>query len=70
MTADGRAVVEGVATAPGVLALAERVGVEMPISAEVVRVLRRERTPLEALAELMGRAPGSDLHGLTRPRPG
>ena len=70
VTADRRAVVEGVATAPGVLALAERVGVEMPISAEVVGVLRRERTPLEALAELMGRAPGSELHGLTRPRPG
>jgi glycerol-3-phosphate dehydrogenase (NAD(P)+) len=70
VTADRQAVVEGVATAPGVLALAERVGVEMPISAEVVGVLRRERTPLEALAELMGRAPGSELHGLTRPRPG
>ena len=69
VTADGRAVVEGVATAPGVLALAERVGVEMPISAEVLGVLRRERTPVEALAELMGRAPGSELHGLTRPRP-
>ena len=45
VTADRRAVVEGVATAPGVLALAERVGVEMPISAEVVGVLRRDRTP-------------------------
>ena len=70
VTADRPAVVEGVATAPAVLALAERVGVEMPISAEVLGVLRRERTPLEALAELMGRAPGSELHGLTRPRPG
>jgi glycerol-3-phosphate dehydrogenase (NAD(P)+) len=70
VTADGRAVVEGVATAPGVLALAQRVGVEMPISAQVVGVLRQERTPVEALAELMGRAPGSELHGLTRPRPG
>jgi glycerol-3-phosphate dehydrogenase (NAD(P)+) len=70
VTADRLAVVEGVATAPGVLALAERIGVEMPISAEVVGVLRRQRTPLEALAELMGRAPGSELHGLTRPRRG
>ena len=70
VTADRRAVVEGVATAPGVLALAERVGVEMPISAEVVGVLRQERTPLEAVAELMGRAPGSEFHGLTRPRLG
>jgi len=67
--ADKRAVVEGVATAPGVLALADRAGVEMPIGAEVVAVLRRERTPLEALAQLMGRAPGSELHGLTRQRP-
>ena len=64
--ADKRAVVEGVATAPGVLALAERVGIEMPIGTEVVAVLRGERTPLEAVAQLMGRAPGSELRGLTR----
>ena len=31
-----------------VVALAEPVGVEMPISADVVGVIRRERAPLES----------------------
>jgi glycerol-3-phosphate dehydrogenase (NAD(P)+) len=65
-TADTRAVVEGVATAPSVLALAARVAVEMPISAEVVAVLRGQRTPVHALDNLMTRMPTSELHGLTQ----
>jgi glycerol-3-phosphate dehydrogenase (NAD(P)+) len=59
-----RAVVEGVATAPSVVALAQREGVEMPICAEVVSVLAGERTPADALEQLMGRAPTTELHGL------
>jgi glycerol-3-phosphate dehydrogenase (NAD(P)+) len=66
-TAGTRAVVEGLASAPSVLALAQRVNVEMPICADVVAVLAGERTPEEALEHLMGRAPTTELHALARP---
>lgn len=57
-------VAEGVRTAPSVLALAERVGVEMPIAEQVAAVLYEGRAPLDALAELMGREPKAELHEL------
>ena len=50
-------VVEGVETTRAVLALAERVGVPMPVSALVARVLFEELPPREAVALLMERAP-------------
>ena len=48
-------VAEGVETAPGVLALAHRAGVEMPIVEQVHAVIRGERGAAEAVALLMGR---------------
>jgi glycerol-3-phosphate dehydrogenase (NAD(P)+) len=66
-TAGTRAVVEGVATAPSVLALAASVRVDMPISSEVAAVLRGQRTPADALENLMTRMPTSELHDLHHP---
>lgn len=57
-------VAEGVRTAPAVLELAGRAGVEMPICAEVAAVLRGDVTPEEGLLELMRRLPRPELHGL------
>lgn len=66
-TADVRGVVEGIATAPSVLGLAAGVGVDMPISSEVDAVLTGERTPEDALDNLMTRLPTSELHDLGHP---
>jgi len=48
-------VVEGVATTRSVMALAERMNVDMPITAAVHDVIFRHRSPREAIAELMSR---------------
>jgi glycerol-3-phosphate dehydrogenase (NAD(P)+) len=48
-------VAEGVETTRSVFALADRLKVEMPITGEVYRVLFEQRSPAEALAQLMGR---------------
>ena len=48
-------VAEGVRTAESVVALARRLGVEMPISEQVQRMLYDGQQPRAALAELMGR---------------
>ena len=53
--AEIKQVVEGVRVAPEVLRLAKRLGVEMPITEQVVRVLKGEVTPLEALRALATR---------------
>ena len=53
----GRAEPEGVETTRSVLALAARHGVEMPITAEVNRVLFEKKPARNALADLMGRPP-------------
>lgn len=55
-------VAEGVPTAQAVVSLAEKLGVEMPISREVYRVLYKGRDPGEALEELMERAPKSEFY--------
>lgn len=49
--------VEGVVTAQAVRTLAHRLGVEMPISEQVYRVLYEGRSPLEATAALLEREP-------------
>ncbi len=49
--------VEGVVTAQAVRTLAERHGVEMPISEQVYRVLYEGRSPLQATAALLEREP-------------
>jgi glycerol-3-phosphate dehydrogenase (NAD(P)+) len=53
-------VVEGVATTRSVLALAERHGVEMPITTAVGQVLFEGKAPPAAIADLMTRTPKAE----------
>jgi glycerol-3-phosphate dehydrogenase (NAD(P)+) len=48
---------EGLETTPGILALAARVGVEMPIAEQVLAVIDGRRSPADAVDVLMGRGP-------------
>lgn len=57
-------VAEGVKSTKGVLAIAERCGVDMPIAEQVGRVLYQGATAPEILENLMGRAPGAETQGL------
>jgi glycerol-3-phosphate dehydrogenase (NAD(P)+) len=57
-------VAEGVETAPAVLAMAREVGVELPIVAAVVAVLRGDVGPRDVVARLMERSPRAELDGL------
>jgi glycerol-3-phosphate dehydrogenase (NAD(P)+) len=50
-------VAEGIKTTSAAMRLAERYGVEMPITAEMYAVLNEGRTPTEAIRRLMGRTP-------------
>jgi glycerol-3-phosphate dehydrogenase (NAD(P)+) len=61
-------VAEGVRTAPGVLELARRAGVEMPICEAVAALLAGDLAPADLVAGLMRRAPKAELHGLA-PQP-
>jgi len=54
-------VAEGVKTTSVAVRLAERFGVEMPITAEMHAVLNGGRAPVEAIRRLMGRAPRSEF---------
>jgi len=57
------AVIEGIPTTRAVLALAEKHGVEMPITRAVYEVLFEGKPPLVAITELMRRPPkAEDLH--------
>ena len=56
-TAAHRTVAEGAYTARAAVALARKMGVEMPITAQVHAVLYEGQSPRRALAELMERAP-------------
>jgi glycerol-3-phosphate dehydrogenase (NAD(P)+) len=58
-----RAVAEGVQTAAGVLALAKRHGVEMPIVQEVNAILHEGRDPAQAVHALMVRGPKPERWG-------
>jgi glycerol-3-phosphate dehydrogenase (NAD(P)+) len=60
--ADTAMVAEGVATAPAVVELAQRHGVEMPVAEVIDRVLRGDCSPEEVVHSLMARAPTSELH--------
>lgn len=57
-------VAEGVKSTPGILALADRHGIEMPIAIQVSRVLYEGASPAEAVADLMGRAAKPEMHGI------
>jgi glycerol-3-phosphate dehydrogenase (NAD(P)+) len=54
---ESTSVIEGIPTARAVLQLAERWGVEMPITEAVNRVLFEGQQPLEAITQLMNRPP-------------
>ena len=51
------AIAEGVTTTKSVFDLADRKGIEMPITTEVYRVLFEGKSPVEATDSLMGRPP-------------
>ncbi len=53
-------VAEGVRSAPTVMALAERHGIEMPISRDVFDVLQGNRSPGEIFRGLLRTAAGSE----------
>ena len=53
--------VEGVVTAPAIRALAQRLGVEMPISEQVYQVLYSGVSPLDATAALLEREPKAEF---------
>jgi glycerol-3-phosphate dehydrogenase (NAD(P)+) len=61
-----RMVAEGVGTTPGVLTLADRSNVDMPISREVADVLVGTVAPADIVARLMNREAKPELHDLTR----
>ncbi len=56
-------VAEGVFTVRGALELAERHGTELPIAQQVEAVVHGGRGPMQAVAELMARAPKDELAG-------
>lgn len=60
-------VAEGVKTAPSVLALARRLGVDMPIVEQVVEVLEGRKTAHQVTPALMQREAKPELHGLEEP---
>jgi glycerol-3-phosphate dehydrogenase (NAD(P)+) len=55
--AERRTVTEGVRTARAAVALGERAEVELPIAAEVARILFENKSPEQAVRDLMGRDP-------------
>ena len=57
-------VAEGVKSTPGILALAEKHDIEMPIAVQVARVLYEGARPEDALADLMGRSAKPEMHGI------
>ena len=61
--AEQRQVAEGVRTCRPLLALADRLGVHMPICRQVERVLYEGLPPMEAVKELMSREPGPEYGG-------
>ncbi len=56
-----KTVAEGIKTTSAALRLAQRFGVEMPITAEMHAVLNDGRMPAEAIRRLMGRAPRGEF---------
>lgn len=57
-------VAEGVRTAPGVIALAKRAGVDMPICGSVAALLAGDITPTDVTSQLMHRRPTRERAGL------
>jgi glycerol-3-phosphate dehydrogenase (NAD(P)+) len=57
-------VAEGVKSTPGILALADRHSIEMPIATQVARVLYEGASPAEAVSNLMSREAKPEMHGI------
>ena len=57
-------VAEGVNTARSVHSLRLETGVEMPISEQIYEVLFAEKSPRQAVGDLMGRAPVPERHSM------
>lgn len=57
-------VIEGIPTCRAALKLARQFGVEMPITTAVAQVLFSGKSPMEAVKDLMGRGPKSEIHAL------
>jgi len=68
--AEQHQVAEGVRSCRPLLALAGRLGVHMPISRQVERVLFDGLPPLEAVKDLMSREPGPEFREATETRAG
>jgi len=62
--AEMRMVAEGVKTSRAVVALAERLGLELPIASQVAAVVNGERTAAETIPALMGRQMRAELYGI------
>ncbi|MDP1792645.1 MAG: NAD(P)H-dependent glycerol-3-phosphate dehydrogenase [Acidimicrobiales bacterium] len=62
--AEMKMVAEGVKTARSVVAIAQRVGVEMPIAEQVVAVLDGEVSASEVIGNLMSRSAKAESHGI------
>jgi glycerol-3-phosphate dehydrogenase (NAD(P)+) len=57
-------IAEGVWTTKSVVALSRKFNVEMPITNEIYAVLFTNKNPLEAVSNLMMRAPKSEMEEL------
>lgn len=62
-------VAEGVPTAAAAYAIAQEMGVDMPITQGMYRVLFQGHDVLQAVEELMGRPPKAELTGISEPSP-
>lgn len=58
----GGKVAEGIRSTTAALGLAQRYGVEMPITEQVDAILHRDKKPAEAIRELMSRPGRNELH--------
>jgi glycerol-3-phosphate dehydrogenase (NAD(P)+) len=67
--ASSRMVVEGVNATRAALLLADRYGVEMPITREVYRILFEGKSVASALSDLMTRGAGDEFRGFDPARP-
>jgi len=65
--ASQRAVAEGFSTAAAAWGLAQKLGVDMPITEQVYHVLHRGRPLLEAARALLERGHKEELHGIRAP---
>jgi glycerol-3-phosphate dehydrogenase (NAD(P)+) len=64
ITAASPTVAEGIRSAAGVVELARRVGVEMPIAAMVAGVIAGRAAPEDLVGAFMGRTAKAELHGI------